>query len=373
VYSVYEYFGGQLYRGAIPQATLCCIHEDQKRSAKVMDDYYKCYAGCGGGDVIWLLKEKWEVPYGVLIKKANEVFKLGLRDDPEVADRVLNGGGRVITKKPEQVGQGEVLDRMKVNRVYRTLLEFLPFSPEHREKFIRDRNLPAEVVDKMVERGYRTYNKALEMPLIEHLVDKLGSEALSGVPGFYREQGPWRFNCSDGVLFPVLDISGLITALLVRSDQEYAGKYMYVTSTNYPRGTKANYGFHVIRNGRSFKYIWVIEGILKADVVSLFMEGSGLVCGLPSLSGGRSGLLKLIQEFDGAAVFLCMDSDWRSKPAVKKGVSDLAKSVLKSLKGKKHRVFMVNWNPQDGKGMDDVLANVGKKALQIKEIRSGGS
>jgi len=69
MYVVYERYGGSLYRGANPQATYCILHQDTKRSAKVAEDFYCCYAGCGSGDVLWVLRKLWDgVPMQAVLK-----------------------------------------------------------------------------------------------------------------------------------------------------------------------------------------------------------------------------------------------------------------------------------------------------------------
>ena len=81
-----------------------------------------------------MLKKAWDVSYGWVVKKADEAFKLGLRNDPGVAKRVMS---RVTVSAPAKrapLGEGEVLDTMKVHRVYSALLDSLPLLKEDRDR-----------------------------------------------------------------------------------------------------------------------------------------------------------------------------------------------------------------------------------------------
>jgi len=365
MYGVYEHFGGSLYRGWVPQAAHCVIHEDQRRSAKVMEDQYVCYAGCGRGDIFWVLRKMWgNIPYGTFLRKINDDFGLGLEKDKDVVRRVLTGGPSVY-KRPVRK-PGPVRDRIKVHTTYQAVLDYLPLLKRHREHMISGRSLPADYVDVLEKKGYRSYKSSWEPQFIKDLTDRLGAEVFYGVPGFYQpETGGWRFYSSEGMIFPVLDINGTIQALMVRRDTDGDKKYCYVSSSDMPGGTKAAYGLHVVRMGTSFKNIWVVEGILKSDVVSLYLKdsGVGMIVGVPSLSSGIKEIAKVLNDFPKSKVYFALDSDWRDKPAVRNGVMEMVGGILKELNGQK--AYFVNWEPGDGKGLDDVLVGGNANSLKV--------
>jgi len=364
MYVVYERNGGSLYRGATPQATYCVLHTDTKRSAKVSDDHYTCYAGCGSGDVLWFLAKLWgNVPLQQVVKRADEEYELGLTTDPEVAKAVFS---KDDTPPAPREHREEQLDTLKINRVYRAFLNYLPLLKRHRAELSDRRKLTDSVIDALELKGYRSYKECWEERYLKLLEADLGADAFYGVPGFFKDGGKWRFYAPDGVVFPVVDMNGTIRALSVRKDIEGNGKYVYVSSASRPNGTKSWYGLHMIRNGKSFKDIWVVEGVLKSDVVAELMPGCGLIIGIPSMTVGHMGLPEVFKDFPKSNVILAIDADWREKSTVQEGLTELVKKIQAKCPGQK--LLMATWPIKDGKGLDDILASGDRDAISIKRL-----
>lgn len=364
VYQVYEHFGGSLYRGFVPQPGYCIVHQDTKRSAKISEDHFVCYAGCGHGDVLWLLRRLLGGrSLQVVVKFADETFKLGLVEDPEVAKAVFTPDARPKVHAPRLDSQ---LDTMKIHRVYQGLLGFLPLLKRHRAELADKRKLSEKVVDALDQKGYRSWKEDWEHKYVNFLIGEMGVETFHGIPGFYQENSQWRFYAPDGILFPVLDMNGTIRALSLRKDIEGNGKYVYVSSNHRPSGTRSWYGLHVIRNGASFKNIWVVEGILKADVVSQFLPEAGLIIGIPSMTVGHKDLTDIFADFPKSNVVLAIDADWREKSTVREGLAELVKKI--QTKVPEQKLSLACWDPKLGKGLDDVLANGQRAGVSINAL-----
>lgn len=273
-----------------------------------------------------------------------------------------------IPQTPRQAGLGEVTDKLKVHRVYKALIDFLPLLKRHREELAGKRKLPQWVIDSMTAKGYRSYKECWESRFVKLLEAELGPEAFYGVPGFFQDNGHWRFYAPDGIVFPVLDLNGTIRALSVRKDVEGNGKYVYVSSASLPNGTKSWYGIHLIRNGKSFKNIWVVEGILKADIVAELSAGldAGLIIGIPSMTVGHRGLTEVFKDFPKSNVILAIDADWREKSTVNQGLAELVSKIQEKLPEQK--MFLATWPIAKGKGLDDVLAENNRDAIIIKPL-----
>lgn len=363
MYQVVDHLGGELRYGAVPQKAHCIFHQDGHQSAKVTDRWFTCYSGCGGGGIIWVLKKAWgDCRFGEALYRANLEFDLKLDTDPEVIKRVYSPGLAAVVTRKEEPRKSVVTDKMRVHRVYQAVLAYLPLLPRHSEALRTKRGLSTGSILTLKEKGYRSWKHTWEQDFVKALAIKVGAEHFYGVPGFWREGDDWRFSCPEGMVFPVTDINSTTRALMVRNDHDDSEKkYIYVSSAGYYNGTSASYSPHFIRNGPSFKEVWIVEGVLKADICSTVLKDAGLIIGLPGLAASLKDIIDILKSLPNSTVNLAIDADWRSKEAVKNGLTEIShklSAVTPSL-------HLANWSPLVGKGLDDVLVAGKKDAISL--------
>ncbi len=236
--------------------------------------------------------------------------------------------------------------------VYRYLLgECLLLTPEHGKALLEHRRLPDTTI------AARLYSSTPEPERVSEACRELASRFdLDGVPGFFVERGSWRLNVhehnSPGILIPVSDACGRISALQIRRDSGLP-RYSWFSSAEKPHGATSGAPVHfaqpdlVKRSGRAI----ITEGPLKADICAASLDCcvigvAGVNC-LPVNFGVvlRRDLAELHE------VIIAYDSDWRKKWPVTQSIARLSSVV----RGVGLRVRMWDWDPSDGKGLDDYL------------------
>ena len=112
-------------------------------------------------------------------------------------------------------------------------------------------------------------------------------------------------------------------------------------------------------NLADLKEVRVTEGALKADVC-VALSGCPTI-GLPGI-GTIKPLLKLLPSTSIERVVLAPDADFRTNLNVAKAIRNLYRelSAIKDKGERNYQIAIEYWNPEDGKGLDDLLA-AGKK------------
>jgi hypothetical protein len=172
----------------------------------------------------------------------------------------------------------EVLDE-----VYRTLLQSLSLSTQHRTQLTR-RGLQGR---EIALRQYRSLPHQGRADFAKRLVERFGETICARVPGLYvREQDQrqwWSLAGAPGLVVPVRRASGRIVALTIRSDDpEAPSRYSAISSAKY-HGPSPGSPIHVpLTSSASTEVIRLTEGFLKADIATAL---SGLhTIGLPGVS-----------------------------------------------------------------------------------------
>lgn len=153
-----------------------------------------------------------------------------------------------------------------------------------------------------------------------------------------------------GLIVPVRDTAGRIVALKVRRDKATgSNKYFYITSTKYggpgpgsPVHVPLGFKFPIDVSG-------LTEGELKADAASSL--SGRFYLSVPGV-GNWKPALDVLKELGVKVVRLAFDADACSKPVV-------AQALLMCFNGLRDAGFVVElerWNPDCGKGIDDLLA-----------------
>jgi hypothetical protein len=182
---------------------------------------------------------------------------------------------------------------------------------------------------------------------------------LTGVPGFYRNGDAWRMNFdawNQGIIIPVRDTRNRIRALMIRRDDANAKpKYIWLSSKDKPDGASPGSppNFARVDVARASGEMIVTEGALKANVIS---ELTGeAVCGIAGVTNfqetfGRD-LRRALPEL--RRVVVAYDADFRTNEAVRRGLDKL----IVNLQHASLTVTVRMWQPERGKGLDDVLAS----------------
>jgi P4 family phage/plasmid primase-like protien len=255
-------------------------------------------------------------------------------------------------------GKGECAPAEILDCVYRNFRNGLSLTDEHRAN-LRSRGLSDE---EIMRRGYRSLGTGRAKATYELV--KFGLEKhLPQVPGFFvqtREDGGkyWTVGGKGGILIPVNNREGKITALMVRGDGGKAGKYHYLSSKKRG-GPGPGIPVHFpLYEGGDTSVVGVTEGVLKADIAT---ARSGLrYLGLPGVSGWRRAA-KALGELGAKIARIAFDADASTKPTVAHALDRLARD----LREHGFEVELEVWDPADGKGIDDLRA-AGKEPIVLR-------
>ncbi len=267
-------------------------------------------------------------------------------------DSPLSYCGHFSFRKPSSIAlASQCAESGTLNMAYRTLLQDMPLSADHRQQLHR-RGLN----DDQIKRGrYGTMPLRGRSAIAKHMVEQFGPELCSQVPGLIQlEQEDclyWTLAGSPGLLIPVRSLNGDIVALKIRRDTNAVGsKYTTLTSARYGGPSPGSPAHIPLHDGIDCCELRVTEGELAADVSTAL---SGVVTiGLPGVAMGRKAL-PLLDTLQPKTVLIAFDADWRTNAHVAKALGALATSIRKA----GFSLMMERWCPSQGKGIDDLLVN----------------
>lgn len=211
--------------------------------------------------------------------------------------------------------------------IYSELLHGLTLSQAHKND-LNDRGLSDFEV---VRRQYRTLPPPgppwVRENIAADLADRFGAETLAGVPGFVRKDKKngsgcfWTFSCAPGLLIPVRDKQGRIVAMMVKPDHPSGkgAKYLWVSSKKYG-GVGPGIRAHLplpwpdtpdARGG----VVVVVEGILKADIVTALQRDHFVTIGIPGHSGWKQAM-PILRELGPRIVRYAPDPDAFSRRVI---------------------------------------------------------
>jgi hypothetical protein len=226
-----------------------------------------------------------------------------------------------------------------LDRVYAALLQELSLSSSHRDH-LRQRGLTNTEIDLL---GYRTIHSYR----YEDIESRLPDTDLSGIPGFYLQDGKWRLATPPGIAIPIKDLNSRIIAIQVRCDNPSRGKYRWVSSAGFNQGCSSQAPIHVTGDVAKKTEVWITEGALKADIAALRIRKTFLA--VPGVNNW-SGIIPIIRQIMPQRVIVAFDMDKLANPAVKFQNELLVKCLLE----KGIRTFEATWD-QNYKGLDDLV------------------
>jgi hypothetical protein len=238
--------------------------------------------------------------------------------------------------------------------VYSALLDNLPLYKIHADQLTNRRRLSDTTI------AAEGFASVPAKSLARLLVDQLAGEFdLSYVPGFFKGGDRWhlRFVGMEGFYIPIRDYKGRIAALEIRRDtEESKRRFLLVSSAGdgFPLGASSGAPPHFARPNRRHTVV-ITEGALKADVCAELLDVC--VVGLVAVGtfGHRVGW-ELREALPGLGqIYIGYDADWRTNDKVRHHLRRLTEALSNAGLGAK----MLEWPPEQGKGLDDYLMNGG--------------
>ncbi len=237
-----------------------------------------------------------------------------------------------------------------LDRVYRALLACpeLRLRDEHRQQLLH-RGLADQDIDR---NAYRSLPASSRAGVLRQLRDHFTDQALLSVPGVVCRDGLHgrylTLSGRPGLLIPVRSAAGHVVGLVVRPDEQEAGrKYVWVSSA-YHNGPSPGQRVHVPAGVSPASRAVIVEGVLKADVVHA-LSGRAVV-GLPGCHVTGEALA-VLQALGIGEALLALDADAVSNRNVARAKVD----GLQQLKAAGFKYGTVDWHLDLGKGLDDAL------------------
>ena len=264
--------------------------------------------------------------------------------------------GAVVAAIPETGGETKKRASRKVrNKVYTILLDNLPLTTAaQRQLHQRGINGSEQSVRQF---GYLDEERDLA---VRAVIDAGLDKHLARVPGFYRaDNGDWSIAGPQGIAVPVRDGHGQIIAVKIRADEPKKGpKYVYASSAKHD-GPGPGSPVHVpLYNAGPVEEVRITEGELKADIATV--KSGILTLGLPGVAAFALAD-PILTKLKPKQLIISFDADYRKNPVVAKALV-AAIEVYRPL----YRVIVETWEPEWGKGIDDVLA-AGKKPSRLTD------
>ena len=260
----------------------------------------------------------------------------------------------------------ELADPDTLHRVYQALLGGYSLSDEHKANLKKRGLSEAEIL----LRGYKSMVKAGQSKVAKNLAAEFGPDVVRKVPGIFKarpievDKSPyWALSAMAGILVPMRDIVGRITALKIRVDKPGDGpKYPYITSAKRKYavsdgpGPEPGVHFPAVAEAAinanylcGFKAVRLTEGELKADIATAL---SGIfTISLPGVSVWRQALL-VLRQMNPETIYLAFDADCRDNYNVARALQNTAVALLTE----GFNIILETWPIERGKGIDDLLA-----------------
>lgn len=292
------------------------------------------------------------------------------------------------TAEPNPVAPDHLLD--KVYRIFRQGNSLLKggskLSKEHR-KYLIDRKLSEEDIE---DGKYFTLpalyivNAIIQILKVKY---NLGEEALEYIPGFYRDKnGKITFKYYDSIGMPIINARKVCKGIQIRLNKEIIyekknGKvgrlrYIWLSSDDIPEGCSCGAGpgtpvdvtYPKTDKSTWSKNLFITEGKFKAQQLSKFTNA--IVISVQGVGNWRDVIseirdIQLITNNLIEKLFICYDADIAYKSQVNMHASNMSNALQEEFPSMP--LFYCLWNPDDGKGIDDLIFN--EKTNTIKLVQ----
>ncbi|WP_374000317.1 hypothetical protein [Bdellovibrio bacteriovorus] len=184
--------------------------------------------------------------------------------------------------------------------------------------------------EHIIQGEYRSINPQTLNLLLGKLSGKYPVETLLKVPGFWKDQDQ-KIRASQifGMMIPVRDVKGRITAFKVRRDNVPQGENRFLLFS-HKNGVSAGNELHIpIFSSENHDVIRVTEGELKADIATVL--SSVKTIGIPGVSSWRSAI-PFIKEYNYKRALLAFDSDIYDNKNVARAFVEAYENLKKIIK-----------------------------------------
>lgn len=268
----------------------------------------------------------------------------------------------------------------KLSEIYESLLSKLDLQANHKSQ-MNARGMSSDFVERM---GYKSLpnNRAG----VASAIAKEFDNDLSGIPGFWLPDDKginarWQLAGASGLLIPVRDHKGEVVQIKIRPDKTIDGgaKYISLSSAKYPNGASAQANVHWPKADIITPTIRITEGEIKADIAT---HQSGIyTISCPGVNSWRVAA-DAVLELNPDEIWVCFDSDKDGTRNLYNGdaeevesnkpndVGKYAGKLARYLDSNHPNVKIETWNPELGKGIDDVLMDGGETSLMTQEEKS---
>lgn len=322
----------------------------------------------------------WKLDYGGGPVKF--IMKLMDISEDEAVDYLINRyyNGVIIPKTyvPPKVEQKAPLDPAKLDTAYRTFLSMCNLTGEDLKYLTAERQLTAEEIDEFGLKSFplRTIRHDLQTHLIEQGIDP------AEIPGFfqYDDDDIITFSRYVGVIIPIKDVSGKILGLQIRKRKlkdESDNRYVWFSSSFAKnkegkkrefrfegRGPESPLGFVPgTFSAKSVTTLFVTEGFFKAIAIRKYLRSPSItVQGVTNWRKLGDYIKELKEVYPKLSrVIFALDADFICNLNVSTQMCKMYKSLEETFPEITYCTML--WEIEDGKGIDDLLNNVGRDGI----------
>ena len=339
---------------------LCPFHADMhvgNFNASLDTNSCYCYACTKGGDAIKAVSYILEKSYVETALTIAVDFKIISAEEFSTLCKVKYE--RKIDKKEYQkYSEREPKVNVKLyNDVYNAFKYANPLTDKDRKYLKEIRKLS----DERIEKDYFSIqgNPTEKVFLIKELLPQYTEEEISTVAGFFLEKDFSRWKLSyhgyTGLGICLRDKDENIRAIQIRTNDEncryifFSGKYE--RNCHFKGGASVGITFDFLFHKEKAKKLAITEGKFKAE--KLYEKGFDVI----SVQGVNNikGITDLV---DDRKIYLFFDADFISNPYVHNAIVKLIKTL------NRENIFVIVWNKNDGKGIDDLILNGKEKSVR---------
>lgn len=214
----------------------------------------------------------------------------------------------------------------------------------------------------------------------------LDENVLENVPGFYKDKNQkYTFKYNNAIGIPIFNAKGFCGGIQIRLNKEIVytkknGKevkirYIWFSSDEVPEGCSLGVGpgtpvgviYPKTEESTWSKNIFITEGYFKAQQLSKFTNAIVIyVQGVGNWRDSIDEIKYITSKYTSIKrLFICYDADIAYKPQVNNHASNMSSALTEEFPDME--LFYCLWNPDDGKGIDDLIFN--NKTNTIKLVK----
>lgn len=343
---------------------LCPFHNDHSVGSfgvNVRKKIWKCYScGVGGVGAVSFYKKLHGVTSEEAVLEIAAKHDIPVPNETEILSKISQRSVVQPTILPKQTGN-QKLDADTLDTVYRTFIsEAGPITDEMLTRLKTERKLSEDQLQDFFI--LPLYSRKFMEKFIRDLESKGldAGQVLAHTPGFYYNnfRNEWCFSKRNAGALAIVahDEQGRVNGIQIRRDTEdHKKRYIWFSTgfadeaDGFSDGTSLGVIVDVVQ-GPKKKAIFCTEGKFKAlKLVEHFGYTVLNMHGVTSWSA--SYIIRYVKANGVKKIYLCYDSDFLTNEAVAKAAEKFVEALLKfDLK-----VEFILWDPQYGKGIDDML------------------